>query len=157
MMWPMATDFASAGRYWPIWVAVIPVALWALVRAFGLESGGMVATAMFFTPYAAVGAVLATASSAAAVLPRAIGNEITSAAERDTLTVLSANVYLGKADPDALIEMVDRLDPDILSVQELTPSFAEKLRQAGIERRLPHSVLMAQPKGRGGGLYARFP
>jgi endonuclease/exonuclease/phosphatase (EEP) superfamily protein YafD len=172
----MATDFASAGRYWPIWVAVIPVALWALVRAFGLESGGLLATAMFFTPYAAVAALLATgiavalrnwaaaavavvatAYFATAVLPRAIGNEITSAAERDTLTVLSANVYLGKADPDALIEMVDRLDPDILSVQELTPSFAEKLRQAGIERRLPHSVLMAQPKGRGGGLYARFP
>jgi len=131
---------------------------------------------MFFTPYAAVAALLvtglavalrnwaaaavavvATAYLAAVVLPRAIGNETTSAAGRDTLTVLSANVYLGKVDPDALIEMVDRLDPDILSVQELTPSFAEKLRQAGIERRLPHSVLMAQPKGRGGGLYARFP
>src|ERR1044072_9800540 len=104
MVWPMATHLAWAERYWPIWVALIPVALWALVRAFGLESGGLLATAMFFTPYAAVAALLATgiavalrnwaaaavavvatAYFATAVLPRAIGNEIHSAPERDTL------------------------------------------------------------------------
>jgi len=80
-----------------------------------------------------------------------------SAAGHETLTVLSANVELGGADPNALVALVDRYHPDLLSVQELTPSFARKLRLAGISRRLPHSVLMAQPRGHGAGLYSRFP
>ena len=159
-----------------IWAAVAPVVLWALVRAFGLESGSLLITAMFFTPWVAIAALLVTgvavalrnwtaaavaavaaACLAAAVLPRAIGSEATPVAGHETLTVLSANVYLGDADPAALVELVDRYHPDLLSVQELTPSFASGLRRAGIDRRLPHSVLMAQPRGRGGGLYARHP
>jgi endonuclease/exonuclease/phosphatase (EEP) superfamily protein YafD len=166
----------GAGRYWPIWAAVVPIALWALIRAFGLESGDLVTTAMFFTPYvaiaallvtgiavalrnwaAAIAAVATTAYLAAAVLPRAIGSEAEQAAGHETLTVLSANVYRGTADAGALIALIDQLRPEILSIQELTPSFAMELRRAGISRRLPHSVLMAQPKGRGAGLYARFP
>lgn len=166
----------GARRYWPIWAAAIPLALWALVRAFGLESGGLLTSAMFFTPYAAIAALLvagvavalrnwaaaalaavATVCLAAAVLPRAIGSEAEPAAGHRTLTVLSANVFLGAADPAALMTLVDRFRPDLLSVQELTPSFARKMSRAGIGRRLPHSVLMAQPRGHGAGLYARFP
>lgn len=131
---------------------------------------------MWFTPYAVIAALLvavvalalrnwaasliavaATACLAIAVLPRAISSETESPAGHETLTVLSANVELGGADPDALVALVDRYHPDVLSVQELTPSFARKLRGDGIYRRLPHSVLMEQPKGHGAGLYARFP
>jgi endonuclease/exonuclease/phosphatase (EEP) superfamily protein YafD len=166
----------GARRYWPIWGIAIPIGLWALVRAFGLEDGGLRATAMFLTPYAAIAALLvagvalafrnwaaavvaalATACLATAVLPRAIGTEIEPAAGHETLTVLAANVELGGADPAALIALIDRYRPDLLSVQELTPAFARRLRLAGISRRLPHSVLMAQPKGHGAGLYARLP
>lgn len=167
---------SGAGRHWVIWVAAIPVALWALVRALGLESDGLLTTAMFFTPFAAVAALLvtgvavawrnwaaailaaaATACLVVAVLPRAIGSEAESPAGRATLTLLSANVYLGGADPAALLALVDRYRPDLLSVQELTPSFARGLRRAGIARRLPYSFSMAEPKGRGAGLYARYP
>jgi endonuclease/exonuclease/phosphatase (EEP) superfamily protein YafD len=166
----------GAGRYWPIWAATIPVALWAFLRAFGLEDGGLLTTAMFFTPYATTAALLvtgvalalrnwaaaavamvATAYLASAVLPRAIGGETESAAGHETLTVLSANVELGGADPAALVALVVRYRPDVLSVQELTPAFARSLGRAGIGRLLPHSVLMAQPKGHGAGLYSRFP
>ena len=169
-------DCIGARRYWLIWAAVTPIALWALVRAFGVERGGLLTTAMFFTPYVAIAALLvagiavalrnwaaatiaalATVCLAAAVLPRAIGSEAEPVAGHETLTVLSANVYLGDADPDALLALVDRYHPDVLSLQELTPLFASELRQAGIGERLPHSLLMARPKGHGGGLYARFP
>jgi endonuclease/exonuclease/phosphatase (EEP) superfamily protein YafD len=131
---------------------------------------------MFFTPGAAIAALFVTGVAvalrnwaaaavaaiaavclAAAVLPRAIGSETTPVGGHDTLNVLSANVYRGDADPAALVALVDRYDPDLLSIQELTPSFAGRLRRAGIGRRLPHAVLMAQPRGHGGGLYARFP
>lgn len=171
-----ALQEVGAGRYWLVWVAAIPVALWAIVRTFGLESDALLTMAMVFTPYAAVAALLvvgvavavrnwaaaavaalATACLAAAVLPRAIGSEVVPATGHETLTVLSANVYLGSADPSALVELVDRYHPDLLSVQELTPAFARGLRRAGIASRLPHSVLMAQPRGHGAGLYARHP
>jgi endonuclease/exonuclease/phosphatase (EEP) superfamily protein YafD len=157
-------------------VATVPVALWAAIRVLGLEGGSALTTAMFFTPYAAVGALLvtgiatalrnwasaliaavATACLVAAVLPRAIGDDTVSPAGQRTLTVLSTNVYLGDADPAAVLALVDRYDADVLSVQELTPSFAAKLRGEGIATRLPHSVLMASARGSGGGLYARFP
>jgi endonuclease/exonuclease/phosphatase (EEP) superfamily protein YafD len=169
-------DWTGARRYWLIWAAAIPVALWALVRGLGLERGGLLTSLMWFTPFAAISAVfvggvavalrnwaaavvatVAAACLAAAVLPRAIGTETLPTAGHETLTVLSANVYLGDADADALVALVDRYRPDLLSVQELTPSFARRLRLAGIGRRLPESVLMAQPKGRGTGLYARHP
>jgi endonuclease/exonuclease/phosphatase (EEP) superfamily protein YafD len=152
------------------------VALWAFVRTFGLESGGLPTALMPFTPFAglaallfavlaaglknwlaAAAAALAATLLALAVLPRAIGTETESPAAHQTLTVLSANVELGGADPNALIALVERYHPDLLSLQELTPTFAAELRRDGIERRLPHSVLMARPKGHGGGLYARFP
>jgi endonuclease/exonuclease/phosphatase (EEP) superfamily protein YafD len=163
-------------RYWLIWVVVAPVVLWAVVRAFGLESGGRLTSLMWLTPYAAIGALLvagvavalrnwaaavvagvATVYLATAVLPRAVETDTESTAGHETLTVLSANVELGGADPGALVALVDRYRPDLLSVEELTPSFARKLRRDGIDRRLPRSVLMARPKGHGGGLYARFP
>ena len=166
----------GARRYWLIWAAVVPIALWALIRALGLERGGLLTSVMFFTPYAAIGGLLvagvaialrnwaaaAIATFAAAylmavVLPRAVGDETARAAGHETLTVLSANVYLGRADPEALMAMVDRHRPDLLSIQELTPEFARRLRQAGIDRRLPYSALMTRPRGRGGGLYSRFP
>jgi endonuclease/exonuclease/phosphatase family metal-dependent hydrolase len=150
--------------------------VWAIVRAFGLESGGIETSLMWFTPYAAIAALLVTgvavalrnwavaalvmavtAYFAAALLPRAIGSETMPAAGHETLTVLSANVELGGADPSALVALVDRLHPDLLSVQELTPEFARELRRAGIARRLPRAVLMARPKGHGAGLYARHP
>lgn len=167
---------ASARRHWLIWAVTVPLALWALVRAFGLESGNLLTTALFLTPQVAVAALLvagvavalrnwpaaalATVAAAylgAAVLPRTIGSETVRAEGHETLTVLSANVYLGRADPTALVALVDRYRPDLLSVQELTPAFAVGLRQAGIGRRLPQSVLMAQPKGHGAGIYARHP
>ncbi|HEY0319219.1 MAG TPA: endonuclease/exonuclease/phosphatase family protein [Solirubrobacterales bacterium] len=166
----------GAGRFWPIWAATAPIALLALLRAFGLETGGPLATAMFFTPFAAIAALLVAGVAVAlrnwmaatiaaiamvylmaAVLPRAIGDETEPAAGHETLTVLSANVELGGADPTALTALVDRYRPDLLSVQELTPAFARRMRRAGIGRRLPHSVLMARPKGHGAGLYSRFP
>jgi endonuclease/exonuclease/phosphatase (EEP) superfamily protein YafD len=172
----MTIEATGTRRSWPIWGIVAPLALWAVVRIFGLESGGALTSLMWLTPYAAVAALLATgvavalrnwaaaaiagvatACLAAAVLPRAIGSETESPLGRKTLTVLSANVELGGADPRALLALVDRYDPDVLSVLELTPSFAAKLRRDGIGRYLPHSVLMAQPKGHGAGLYARFP
>jgi endonuclease/exonuclease/phosphatase (EEP) superfamily protein YafD len=166
----------GARRYWLIWIVVVPVAVWTLVRLFGLDGGSRVAALMAFTPYVAIAALLvagvavavrnwAAASLAAlamvalagVVLPRAIGDGTVQAAGRETLDVLSANIHHGTADPDALVALVDRFHPDLLSVQELTPSFARKLRLAGLGRRLPNAIVSVRAGASGAGLYSRLP
>lgn len=167
---------AGARRYWLIWFAVVPVAAWALLRLLGIDNGFPLAATMAFTPYAAIAAflvagvaaalsnwaataaaALATLSLAAVVLPRAVGSETVAVEGRETLRVLAANVHHGTADPEALVTLVDRLHPDVLSVEELTPSFARKLADAGLGSRMPNAVLETHRSSSGAGLYSRLP
>ena len=166
----------GARRAWLIWVLVAPIALWALIRAFGLESGSLPVALMALTPYAAVAAfltagvalalrnwaaaaiaALTTVCLAAAVLPRAIGSEATPVDGRETLGVLSANIHHGTAEPAALVTLVERLHPDLLSIQELTPGFARGLRANGIGRQLPYGIVSLRPDWGGRGVYSRLP
>jgi endonuclease/exonuclease/phosphatase (EEP) superfamily protein YafD len=166
----------GARRYWGIWVAVIPIVVWTAIRELGLDSGFPLVALMAFTPYVAIAAPLvygvaaglrnwaaaalaaaATFCLATAVLPRAVGDGTASAAGHETLTVLAANVYTGKADPHDLVALVRRLHPDVLSVEELTPRFVRELDAAGIARQLPHRDLAAYPGAAGAGLYSRLP
>jgi endonuclease/exonuclease/phosphatase (EEP) superfamily protein YafD len=159
-----------------IWALVIPLALWALVRVLGIERGFPLVALMTFTPYVAIAALLvagvalalrnwAAAGVAALVafclailvLPRAIGDGTVKANGRETFGVLSTNIHRGTADPEAIVALVDRYRPDLLSVQELTPRFARELREAGLPRRLPHSILEVRKGSSGAGLYSRLP
>ena len=146
------------------------------MRVLGLDRGVPLVPLMALTPYVGIAAFLvagvalalrnwaaasvtaaATLCLALAVLPRAIGDGTVSAQGRETLTVLSSNVYRGKGDPEALVDLVDRYDVDLLAVQELTPRFARELRAAGIQRRLPNAVVEVRKGAAGGGIYSRFP
>jgi endonuclease/exonuclease/phosphatase (EEP) superfamily protein YafD len=166
----------GARRYWPIWVAVAPVVVWTLIRVFGLDRDYPLVSLMAFTPWATVAALfvagvalalrnwaaavvagLATLCLALAVLPRAVGDGTVSASGRETLTVLSSNVHHGTADPEALVALVDRYRPDLLAIQELTPSFARKLEAAGLASRLPDSLLEPRRSAAGSGLYSHLP
>jgi endonuclease/exonuclease/phosphatase (EEP) superfamily protein YafD len=166
---------AGARRYWLIWALVVPVALWALLRALGIDNGFPLAALMAFTPYAAIAALLvagvalalrnwaaasvgaaATLLLALAVLPRAIGDGTVEANGRETLVVLAANVHRGTADPAGIVALVDRFHPDLLSVEELTPRYARELSEAGIDSRLPHQVLDTHRSSSGAGLYSHL-
>lgn len=167
---------AGARRYWLIWLAVVPVAAWALLRLLGIDNGFPLAAMMAFTPYVAIAAFLvvgvaaalsnwaatavarlATLSLAAAVLPRAVGSDLVAVEGRETLRVLAANVHRGTADPDALVALVDRLHPDVLSVEELTPRYARELAAAGLGSRMPNSLLETHASSAGAGLYSSLP
>jgi endonuclease/exonuclease/phosphatase (EEP) superfamily protein YafD len=167
---------AGARRHWLIWAAAVPVAVWAGARLLGLERGFPFVPLMAYTPYVAVAALLvtgvcvalrnwaaavvsllATTCLAAAVLPRAVGGTTPVGAGEAELAVLSINVHHGTADPEALIALVRRRDPDVLAIQELTPSFAAKLERQGIGRALPNEALSMRPGASGGGLYTRLP
>lgn len=153
-----------------------PLVLWTLVRVFGLDRGFPLVPLMAFTPFVAVGALLvagfavalrnwaaaavaavATLCLAMAVLPRAVGDGTVAAAGRETFTVLSTNVHHGTADPEVLVELVDRRRPELLAIQELTPSFDRELRRAGIDRLLPNAILETRRGVSGAGLYSRLP
>ncbi|NUW31563.1 endonuclease/exonuclease/phosphatase family protein [Nonomuraea sp. SMC257] len=71
------------------------------------------------------------------------------------LRVLSANLLVGSADPAALVALVDRLRPDVLALQELTPAAQEGLERAGLSRALPYVVARPGPGADGSALYAR--
>jgi endonuclease/exonuclease/phosphatase (EEP) superfamily protein YafD len=169
-------DLVGARRYWLIWAAVIPIALWAVVRLFGLERGFPLVPLIAYTPYVSVAALMvagvaialrnwAAAGLAAlgafcllsAVLPRAFGDRAEVRRGDAVFTVLSANIHHGTADPAALVALVDRFHPDLLSVQELTPRFARQLRAVGIDRLLPETALAVRRGVSGSGLYARRP
>jgi endonuclease/exonuclease/phosphatase (EEP) superfamily protein YafD len=155
---------------------VAAVAAWAFFRLAGIDNGFPLAALMAFTPYAAIAAFLVfgvalgaanwpaagvaavvTVALAAAVLPRAIGTGTVPADGRPTLVVLAANVHRGSADPRALVALVDRLHPDLLSVEEETPAFAAKLENAGLASRLPNRIVDVAPSSSGAGLYSSLP
>ncbi len=75
-----------------------------------------------------------------------------------TLTVLQANIYLGRADVPALARTVQDRDVDVLTVSELTDAALDRIRESGIADRLPYSVVYPVASGGGGtGLFSRYP
>jgi endonuclease/exonuclease/phosphatase (EEP) superfamily protein YafD len=166
----------GARRNWLIWGAVVPVALWAIVRTFGLERGFPGVALMAFTPYAAAGALLvlglatalrnwaasltaalATVALVAAVAPRAFGGPDPFPPGGRELRVLSANVRKGHADPRVLVGLARRLHADVLTVEELTPRYVQELDAAGLDAVMPHTVLRARREAGGGGIFSRLP
>lgn len=72
-------------------------------------------------------------------------------------TVLHANILLGKADSEAILALVDRHEPDVLTVVELTQDAHERLLGGGLSERLPHSFVSPASGGNGTGIYSRHP
>jgi endonuclease/exonuclease/phosphatase (EEP) superfamily protein YafD len=166
----------GAGRHWLIWAAVIPVVLWAIVRAFGLERGFPLVPLLAYTPYVTLASMFAVGVAAAlrnwaaaivstlalvtlliAVLPRAVGDPEEIPAGATTLDVLSVNIHHGTASVGAVLQLIEDRDAEILSVQELTPGFARELRSRGIDRLLPYRVISVRRGAAGGGVYSSLP
>lgn len=114
----------GARSCWPLWLAVVPLALWALIRIFGLEGHTPIVSLLALTPYAAIAAfllagvcvalrnwaaailaALAFVTLTAAVLPRAFGGGEEAPPGGVTFTVMSANLHLGQADAAALTSL----------------------------------------------------
>ncbi|HEX8632460.1 MAG TPA: endonuclease/exonuclease/phosphatase family protein [Catenuloplanes sp.] len=156
------------------WLAVLPAALWAVVRVFGVDHGPLVQL-LAFTPYVAawalVPAVLAVAlrqwrPAAVAVLaavaligcvaPRAVGGP-EAPAGGPPLRVLTANLLVGGADAAALVTLVREHRVDLLAVQEFTAAAGTALQSAGLTGLLPHRQLNPEDGTTGSGLYSRLP
>ncbi|MFG1690441.1 endonuclease/exonuclease/phosphatase family protein [Nonomuraea sp. NPDC049269] len=156
------------------WLAVTPFAAWAVTRVAGLERGSLATQLMTATPYAAAGSVvplmfaaltrkraatavalLTTTALGFAVLPRALGTA--DATVGRPFRVLTINMLFGRADPETIVGLVRRFDPDVLSTQELTPPGVEALDAAGLSSLMPHRVLQDEWSASGSGLYSKHP
>ncbi|WP_176561983.1 endonuclease/exonuclease/phosphatase family protein [Mycolicibacterium palauense] len=74
-----------------------------------------------------------------------------------SITLMQANIRLGEADPQALVDTVRAEDVDVLTVVELTPGAARGLAAAGLQRLLPHSYLRPREGGGGAAIFAKYP
>lgn len=157
------------------WIGTAGVLTYTLIRMFGLEAGWVFVTTVAFVPYfilaasagialqllvrhwvAAIATGAAILALAAVVAPRVIPDSQPSASGPE-LTVLSVNLYVGAANLQYVIDLVEEHKPDLLSVQELTPGAADALNELGLENLLPHTVLEPDELAIGTGLYSAHP
>jgi endonuclease/exonuclease/phosphatase family metal-dependent hydrolase len=158
------------------WALATALAGWAAARLAGADrlrfAEAWTVPLLSFTPQVTAGAwasalllrggPAAAAAAAGAALtvvvgPRAVQSRQPPAAG-PTLSVLTANLLLGRAAPEAVVELVRRTRPDALFVQELTSEAAARLQRAGLGDLLAHGVAQPMPNGaRGSGIYARYP
>jgi endonuclease/exonuclease/phosphatase (EEP) superfamily protein YafD len=154
---------------------VTPGLAWAVIRFFGWERGYLVQL-FAFTPYAALWAwvpvllalaarkwlvaavaTVAAAALAACVLPRALPDGDRGPATGVRLTVMTINVYMGGADPAAIVALVRAHDVAVLAVQEFTPRAKGGLTAAGLDALLPYQASADEVATTGSGLYSRYP
>ncbi len=132
----------------PLLAAAAPFAAAALLPAVVLA---LVGRPRRLAALPAALAVLHLAWLAPSLLPDAGPGTVAGA----RLTVLTSNVLFGEADAAELVAAVDRFDVDVLVVQELTADMVERLRAAGLERRLSHPVLEPAGGASGTGIWTR--
>ena len=72
------------------------------------------------------------------------------------LTMLTANLRYGDADPAALVATVRDRHVDVLTVQELTSDEVDRLHEAVLDQVLPAHELDARPGAHGVGLWSRY-
>ena len=158
-----------------VWLLLLPVAAWAVIRFGGWERGLLVQL-FAFTPYAAawawipalialatrrwLGAAVAVVAAgllAVAVLPRALADDDRGPATGVRIQVLTSNVLAGGADPETLVRLVRDHDVSVLALQEFTPAMQSRLTAAGMDSLLPHTSLAAEHDTTGSAVYSRFP
>ena len=168
----------TAGRRWftaLLSLGVVAALAAALLRLVASGASRWSFAALSVTPHALAGAgvVVLTALAArrwahvaaaaaavvvlgAAVLPRALPDSQPAAAG-PSLVVAGADLYYGRADPRAVVDLVRTYDVDVLSLQELTPQAVDALDAAGLADLLPHRVLQPDDRAAGTGLASRYP
>ena len=100
-------------------------------------------------------AIVLTAVVVGLWLPVYVADALPSGGHR--LTVLSANLGLGNADPDRVVAVARRADVDVVLLQELTEEATAELHAAGLDELLPHHVTDPRHGAAGVGLWSRHP
>ena len=158
---------------WIAWAVAAPWVAWAIGRTLGLDRVWPLTAVVAFTPYAALTApvpvlvalalrrwwtalvaLVAAVALAAVLVPRVVGEDTTGS---PAITVMTSNLYFGKADPRELLGLVRRHRVDVLTLLEVSPQSIDRLRAAGLDEELPHRFSEARPGGNGAAVLSRHP
>lgn len=158
-----------------LFLLAVPVVVLTALRGVGFDQQKYAAAAIALTPYAlpaaavlglfallfkrwllAIVLVLCTVLLAIIVLPRAfvksrpigVGTQV---------RVLSVNLFFGRADAAAVVNLARGAKADVLSLQELTPEAAAALEAAGLSQELPFQVFDTGAGATGTGIASRHP
>ncbi|WP_017571434.1 endonuclease/exonuclease/phosphatase family protein [Nocardiopsis halotolerans] len=146
-------------------LAALGFAVFAVLRAFGLEEGWPLVPALSFVPYVMAAAPLAAVAAgllrrwasmavlivaavvlAFSVVPRAVPFGVT-ASGGPTVRLMTLNTLGGGASVPEVVGLVRDLDVDVLTLQEVTPELVDELSAAGLDELLPHVVDHSHPRG----------
>lgn len=153
----------------------VPLLAIAALRTIGYDGGWYTLVLLALTPYAVVyGALLGGVSLvlrrwwtggialalaillAVFVAPRVMADE-QPAVSGKSLRVMSANLYLGRADAATVVKLVRDNRVDVLNLVEMTSAEVSALDKAGLFGLLPYRVLHAAPGADGSGIVSRYP
>ncbi len=73
-----------------------------------------------------------------------------------TLRVMSLNLFVGKADPTETLAEIERLDPDVICLQEFNTRADAALTEA-LKRTHSYSISESTDRVRGSGIFSRYP
>ena len=156
-------------------VAAIAFLLAAFTRLLGIDGGRYMVATTALTPYFTAAGVLLGALAlllrrwavgtvtllvavvlVAAVAPRAFPDSRPVGVGRE-VTVMAANLLVGKAEAEAVVAAVRAHDVDVLTQQELTPAMVRDFERAGLDDVLPYRHFLDEPGGSGSGIASRYP
>jgi endonuclease/exonuclease/phosphatase (EEP) superfamily protein YafD len=162
------------------WLTAGALAAWAAARATGVDRHHQAADRsvplLSFTPWAAAAAPPAALGLALARRPRpALLAALAGAvlvpvvasravrhpqppADGPVLRILTANILNGRASADAIVCLARCTHSDVVALQEVTEDAVPRLKQAGLDELLPHTVAgIRGNRALGSAIYARHP
>ena len=148
---------------------------YAIMRVFAAETDPFTVAAVTITPYVVAAGVLLglvtlllgrrvvgvsvlamALALSALLLPRYLSDSQPEA-DGPRLRIMAANLFNGRADPGALVDLVRTQHVDLLVLPELTPAAMAALDEEGLGDLLPNRVLDARVGGDGTGVLAKYP
>lgn len=147
------------GGAWVRLVAFTPYALPLYLLALLLLAVAWARGQGRWRPLARALAVVALAGAvmhAAWVVPAYVGSAA-AASDGSTLRVMTANLMLGQASAERVVQIVRRADVDVLVLEEVDRQALARLRAAGLEHRLPYAAGRPAPGAAGTMVLARRP
>jgi len=168
--WVVATGFLLAGLLLTLSRAFEPVGDWS-VRLVAFTPLGMACYAVALLvllagfahrrrPIRAVGAVLALAGLVLHgwwFAPMVTGANPPALGGAETLTVMTANLYVGEGDGLAVVAAASEEDVDVLVLQEITPGLLATMDSGGLEDLFPHRAGEPGDAAEGTMIFSRQP
>lgn len=156
---------------WACWAALALAGGLLLLRYLPLRNPGLISLVVgvpylpFLMIPAAVGLLLSRewigATAGIALIAVTLGTQLSfidpEAPNGNQLRVMSINVAKGTADANSVLDQARAHNADLVAIQELTPSFVERLTAEGINDTFPFKIVKAGQGAEGTGLWSRIP